>query len=210
MIWKLADFDSQRCVFWMCVNRERPTLLRSSPLRPPPPRPPLWLCPFHRPHTPSDSLTLLLRGKIKDLLRREFTVLVTPTFRQHQYNISDISYWILVKDARGKLRAFIYYIHQVCSGPEGNWEGRVTDTIRDWRLDMKLSFTFGHVALDRLDPGHDLCQVSEVSAWTRAGLKDKRSSPRIRNSNHNLKPHIFSFAGVIFSAELTSVILLSL
>lgn len=35
------------------------------------------------------------------------------------------------------------------------------------------SFTFSYVALDRLYPGHDLCQVGEVGARTRAGLKDK-------------------------------------
>lgn len=37
------------------------------------------------------------------------------------------------------------------------------------------SFTFSYVALDRLYPGHDLRQVGEVGARTRAGLEDEKS-----------------------------------
>lgn len=47
-------------------------------------------------------------------------------------------------------------------------------TLRKRRLDFKFSFTFGDVALDRLDPGHDLSQVSEVGAGTGTGLEEKR------------------------------------
>jgi len=40
----------------------------------------------------------------------------------------------------------------------------------------KWSFTFcSYGALDRLYPRYNLCKVSEVSSWTRAGLRDTKS-----------------------------------
>lgn len=69
---------------------------------------------------------------------------------------------------------------------------------------MKLSLTFGHVALDRLDPGHDLRQVGEVGARARAGLKDKRwaMKPRRHPSPASVCPrvgpaHVGDFAVVV-------------
>lgn len=40
--------------------------------------------------------------------------------------------------------------------------------------EVRSGFTFcSHVALDRFYPGYNLCQISEVSCWACAGLKQK-------------------------------------